>query len=103
MRGGPQISPSVSCHGNIGITCYIASYYRNELSALQILWELCEYASQISLLFWVVYSPSQLVYSPTQLVWPEFTMVSQPIRLILVDWFVFHISFFFFLGCLPFF
>ena len=35
-----------------------------------------------------------------QLSWlGEFTMVSQPIRLILVDWFVFH----FFLGCLPFF
>ena len=29
----------------------------------------------------------------------EFTMVSQPIRLILVDWFVFH---FIFLGRLPF-
>jgi hypothetical protein len=28
----------------------------------------------------------------------EFTMVSQPIRLILVDWFIFH----FFLGRLPF-
>ena len=39
----------------------------------------------------------------------EFTMVSQPIRLILVDWFVFHfiflgrLPFLFFLGRLPFF
>ena len=72
-KGPPQVGPSVAWHGNIGITCYNgnwrnnsflktgASYYSNELSALSIIWILLEDASQISLLFSVVDSPSQLI------------------------------------------
>ena len=72
-KGPPQVGTSVAWHGNIGITCYNgnwrnnsflktgASYYSNELSALAIIWILLEDASQISLLFSVVDSPSQLI------------------------------------------